>query len=428
MNNFTRIMCGAAFAAASLGCASKLSAADVRYAGGDISLLPAYEEAGAVYLDYTGGPVTGSALDFFARQGMNIFRVRLFVDPSAFPDNDPNACQSYDYVLPICKRIVAKGLPLMIDFHYSDTWADPAKQWTPAAWASLSDDQLYQKIYDYTRATLENFKIEGVVPSYIATGNEISYGMMWAPYGAPEAQWKKCYMGSNSNWARFTTLLKQAGKACREVCPDAKIVLHTERIAQPDVQKNFYDQMKTYGVDYDVIGVSYYPYFHGNVSVLDAGLTSLQANFAGKEVMIVEFGYPYKWAVPGSIFDFSKQYPYSDAGQKKLTEAVVEVARNHTQVNGIIWWWPEYNAYKTTLSGWYNAPLFDSTNGRACTAVGALAAYATPLGGIGDVNPDVTADDPDAPWYNIQGIRVENPSAPGIYIRSGKKYVVKGNL
>lgn len=406
-------------------CATLASAAKDRYAGGDISLLPEYEKAGAVYLDYNGGAIQGNALDYFASQGMNLIRLRLFVDPAGFPNNDPNACQSYEYILPIAKEVVAKKLPLMLDFHYSDTWADPAKQWTPASWVNLADDQLYQKIYDYTKSVLENFKKEGVVPDFIATGNEISYGMLWGAYDAPASSLKKCYMGNNANWERFGTLLKQAGKACREVCPDAKIVIHTERISQPNVQTNFYNQMKTLGVDYDIIGVSYYPYFHGNVSVLDTGLKSLQTNFSDKEVMVVEFGYPYKWAVPGSNFDFTATYPYSDAGQKKLTQAVVDVVKKYDNVTGIIWWWPEYNAYRTSLSGWYNAPLFDSTNGRACTALQALCSYGTPLGAVDQMGADLQPADEDARWFNLQGIEVAapdgRPALPGIYLHAGRK-------
>lgn len=407
-----------------LFCVSLAAKADTFYAGGDISLLPEYEKAGARYLDYDGNPIQGSALDFFVEEGFNIMRIRLFVNPAGFPNNDPNVCQTLDYIKPICKRIVDKGIPLMLDFHYSDTWADPVKQWTPAAWVSLTDEQLYQKIYDYTRETLLELKADGIVPDYIATGNEISYGMLWGAYNASTSSLKKCYSGNEANWPRFTTLLKRAGEACREVCPQAKIVLHTERVANTKVQNNFYNQMKAYGVDYDVIGISYYPYFHGKLSVLEAALITLNANFPDKEVMIVETGYSYKWEVPGTTFDYSATYPYSDAGQAAFTQALVDVAKKYSQVKGIIWWWPEYNAYWTNLSGWYNAPLFDSLNGRACTAVKRLASFAT--AGVEGVEADAdAADDADNPWYNTLGQPVADPTEPGIYIRKGEKRVIR---
>ncbi|MDE6653605.1 MAG: arabinogalactan endo-1,4-beta-galactosidase, partial [Muribaculaceae bacterium] len=125
--------------------------ATYRYVGGDISLLPEYERAGAQYKDHDGTPVA-ELLPFLHDQGMNAMRVRLFVNPSDYKgaDADKNACQDLDYILPLCKRIKAAGFALMLDFHYSDTWADPAKQWTPKAWEGLTDDQLKQNMDDDT--------------------------------------------------------------------------------------------------------------------------------------------------------------------------------------------------------------------------------------------------------------------------------------
>lgn len=405
---------------------ASLQAETKRLAGGDISLMPAYEAAGSVYLDYDGNALQGSPIDFFASQGVEIMRVRLFVNPSAYdgPEKDPNACQSLDYILPLCRKIAAKGLPLMLDFHYSNTWADPAKQWTPAQWADLTDEQLYQKIYDYTRETLLTLKAEGIVPSYIATGNEISYGMLWGAWDAPASQLKKCYVNNPANWERFTTLLKQAGKACREVCPDAKIVLHTERVSDTAVQDNFYTQMKNFGVDYDIIGLSYYPYFHGPLDKLEKAVSSAESKFANKEIMIVETGYSYKWAVPGTSYDYTATFPYSEQGQQNFTQALADMLKNHTAVTGLIWWWPEYNAFGTSLSGWYNAALFNSLNGRACPAIKALGSFTTTDSGIGLTSADTDAAD-ESPWYDLCGRRVASPTMPGIYIRHGEKIIVK---
>ena len=237
-----------------------------RYVGGDISLLPEYEDAGAQYKTQEGTAIS-DLLPWLHDEGMNAMRVRLFVNPVdhkiKYPSKyDPNACQDLEYITPLCKRIVDEGFKLMLDFHYSDTWADPAKQWIPESWRGLTDDELYQKIYDYTKETLSSLKASGISPAFIQPGNEISYGMLWGMEDDPSSSLKKTFMGSDANWARFGKLLDRAIKACREECPDAKIVLHTERVAQPDVLTNFYDQMKKMDVDYDIIGLSYYPYFH----------------------------------------------------------------------------------------------------------------------------------------------------------------------
>ncbi|MDE6283694.1 MAG: arabinogalactan endo-1,4-beta-galactosidase [Muribaculaceae bacterium] len=401
-------------------------AASTRYAGADISLLPEYEEAGALYLDYNGAPIQGSALDYFVSQGLEMMRIRLFVNPANYngPDKDPNACQSLDYIIPICKRIKDAGVPLMLDFHYSDTWADPAKQWTPTDWVGLNDEQLYQKIYDYTRETLETLAAEGVKPDFIQTGNEISYGMLWGAWNAPASSLKKCYSNSDANWPRFIKLLKQAGKACREVCPDAAIVLHTERVPNIPVLRNFYNRMREGEVDYDIIGLSYYPYFHGPLSNLKAALDNMVANFPDKQIMLVEAGYPYKWEVPGTTYDYSSVYPYSDAGQHAFTAALVDMAKSYANVTAIIWWWAEYNAYRTNLSGWYNAPLFDSLNGRACTALQALALFGDKAG-VEAVTADPAGDDGLGPWYNLMGQPVTDTAAPGLYFRNGRKLLVK---
>lgn len=397
-----------------------------RFAGGDISLLPEYEKAGAVYKDING-IIIPDLLPWLKAQGMNAMRVRLFVNPLQYlqnhPSADKNACQDLEYITPICKRIVDNGMDLMLDFHYSDTWADPAKQWTPADWQNLTDEQLYQKIYDYTKESLETLKAQGIVPAFIQPGNEISYGMLWGKEGASEANLKKVFMNNSANWARFGKLLSQAIKACREVCPDAKIVIHTERVAQADVEKYFYDKMKELNVDYDIIGLSYYPYFHGKMSVLNSSLTMLEANYPDKEIMIVETGYSYAWEVPGT--DKQVDYPYTAAGQNQFATQLVSTLESHKSVDGLFWWWLEYNAYSAGLSGWYNAPLFDSRDGKALPALTTICSFAD-SSAVNEISADTDAS-PEQ-WYNINGMKVAAPSpasAPGIYLSRTRKVIVK---
>ena len=267
---------------------SAATACAQKFVGGDISLLPEYEEAKAAYFDHSGSAIA-SPLEFFKEEGMNAMRLRLFVNPSQYSgsDKDPNACQDIEYVKQLGKRIKDAGFKLMLDFHYSDTWADPAKQWTPAEWVELSDTELYQKIYSYTKDALTQMVNAGATPDFIQPGNEISYGMLWGAYGTTESSLKKCYIGNSANWSRFTTLLTDAVKACREVCSEASIVLHPERVQQPDVLANFYAQMKNASVDYDIIGLSYYPYWHGALTVLENALKRMETDFADKDIMLV---------------------------------------------------------------------------------------------------------------------------------------------
>ena len=184
-----------------------LHVAAQKYVGGDISLLTKYETNGAKYYDLNGNSIT-NMLGFFKEQGLNSMRVRLFVDPSK--SGDRAACQDLEYVKALGKRIKDNGMSFVLDFHYSDTWADPAKQWTPDAWKSLSDADLYTKIYDYTKESLQALVDGGATPDFIQIGNEISYGMLWGIKTASSSSLKKYYAGNTANRNRFTTLLKKS--------------------------------------------------------------------------------------------------------------------------------------------------------------------------------------------------------------------------
>jgi arabinogalactan endo-1,4-beta-galactosidase len=355
--------------------------------GGDISMLTKYETHQRWALRYgittahyydMNGQVIDDVITWTKQQGWNAARVRLFVNPAnaSAEDRGQGVIQNLDTVKVLGARIKAAGMQFMLDFHYSDSWADPVKQYTPAEWADLDDEALVNKVYEYTRDCLRALKAAGATPDYIQTGNEISYGMLWGPVGTPTAQLKKCYMGDETNWGRFTDLLKAAGRACREECPNAKIILHTERVAKTNILVNFYNQMRNKQVDYDIIGLSYYPYYHGNLSTLAVALVNMRNSFQDKDVMIVETGYSYKYKVGDQ--DFSSIWPLTYAGQKQFTVDLMNELKNYPQVKGLMWWFPEANEYG--LGGsywnqlhvndqWYNAGLWDHATGRATPAL-----------------------------------------------------------
>ena len=410
-----------------------------KLAGGDISMLPRYEQAGVTYYTHDGQSI--SDLIAYSKQvGMNAMRVRLFVNPkqqttsSSAPytwSADDNVCQDLAWVKALGKRIKDAGMKLMLDIHYSDTWADPAKQWTPEAWKSLDDAALAEKVYSYTADALKQLKDAGAEPDLVQTGNEISYGMLW---GRPDGSLQQCWPSSTANWDRFANLLKQATKAVRETCPSAKIILHVERVSisqQNDNKEykaltNFFSKMNTYAIDYDVIGLSYYPYFHGALSELDGAITKLEAGWPNKEIMVVETGYPYAWAVPGTTYEDTKTWPYSDEGQKLFTDDLIAMLNKHNKVNGLFWWWPEYNAKtnSASLSNWYNAPLFDSRTGRATSAFTALGKYATTSAGISQLKAN-TSETTDDSYYDLSGRSVSQPKSSGVYIHHQKKIIVR---
>lgn len=391
-----------------------------KYVGGDISCLTDNESKNAQYLDFNGKATP--ALQLFKQEKLNAMRVRLFVNPADYENNDPNCCQDLDYVIALSKRIKESGFALMLDFHYSDTWADPVKQWTPKAWENLSDDALVNQIYEYTKDVLQKMKDEGVAPEFIQTGNEISYGMLWGKEGSGSL--KKCYSGNSANWSRFTSLLKSAGKACREVCPNAKIILHTERATQTNVLTYFYDRMKTDNVDYDIIGLSYYPAWHKSLNTLETAINTLETRYSDKKIMIVEVGYAYSWALSDADFDYTYKYPASEDGQKAFTDDLITMLNKHESVNGLFWWWMEYNPYPwddTHMEGWWYAPLYDGKTGKPLAAMSSLKNFLTDDTAVEYIRQD--GPQSFSAWYDLRGNRIATPARHGIYLHNGKKII-----
>ena len=433
-----------------------LTANAQKYVGGDISLLTKYETNGAKYYDKDGVAIT-NMLTFLKEQGLNAMRVRLFVDPANASnlEKGEGVCQDLAYVRALGKRIKEAGFSLMLDFHYSDVWADPAKQWTPKAWLGLTDEKLYTKIYEYTKDCLKALTDDGVVPDFIQTGNEISYGMLWGEgvfetYNETKREYKykssnNTYYAGGKNKERFTNLLKKAGEACRDMCPKAKIILHTERIPNINYLDNFYKDMKNAGVDYDIIGLSYYPYYHGNFTQLESSLNRLETNYSDKDIMIVETGYYYAWQPdvksPGA--DLSATYPISPTGQQAFTKALIETLNKHPKVTGLFWWMMEacengldWNTKRVT-DGWYNASLFndgEKVNGKenitynypAGKVMPALYELKSFLPSSDGINHVTTGKVTDNNWYSLDGHLLKNkPASKGIYINNKKKVIIK---
>ena len=399
-----------------------LAATAQKYVGGDLSVLLKYEEQKATYLDKDGKAIA-DVLAFVKEQGWNTVRMRLFADPSK--DTDKNVCQDIEYVKSLGKRIKAAGLYFMLDFHYSDTWADPKHQTMPLEWGMINTPA-FEYIYTYTKTNLEALVTAAAKPDFIQIGNEISFGMLW----------DGCKVSANSNWTayedtnwdHFSTALKNASKACREMCPEAKIVIHTEQCANnPTLDVAFFKRIQQYDIDYDIIGTSYYPYFKGPLANLDKGLSELEKNFPDKQIQLVETGYPSKWEVKGSTYDYTKTYPYSHEGQRQYAADLIATLKKHPQVNGLSWWYAEANAKGCTGSlaeGWYNASLFDNETGRALPALYELKAFDDGSTGIGSISADRQHTD-DA-WYSLSGRSLEGrPQQKGLYINNGKTVVVK---
>ncbi len=336
-----------------------------RLVGGDISMLTKYEEGGAIYNDKDGNQIA-NVLTFFKDQGWNAMRVRLFVNPENASEKDKKegVVQDLAYVKALGKRIKDAGFVLVLDLHYSDSWADPGKQNVPAAWSGASVAELQDSVYSYTKSVLLAMTDAGASPDFIQLGNEITGGMLWPtgqiyPTGGAPA---------GGSWENFAAYQRSAAQAVREVSQSTKIILHVEmhNVNQPS---GFFENCNTYGIEYDVMGLSYYSAYHGNLTVLNTVLSKMEL-VSTKPIMIMECGYGYAWALPDTNYDLSSTYPYSNEGQKNFTVNMIATLKKHNQVKGMFWWWPEANEngipwQNQITSSWWNGSLFDNRDGKA---------------------------------------------------------------
>ncbi len=394
-----------------------------KYLGGDVSLLLTYEENGANYMDIDGKKIT-DLLAFLKEQGLNTMRVRLFVDPSkaSAEAKGQGVRQNLEYVKKLGKKIKDAGLGFMLDFHYSDTWADPEHQTMPQEFIMVNTPA-FEYIYTYTKNSLEAMVTAGATPDFIQIGNEISFGMLWDGCKVKHNSDWTAYL--DDNWDSFSKALKNASKACREVCPEAKIIIHTEQCANnPTLDVAFFNRIKANEVDYDIIGTSYYPYYKGPISNLDKGLTQLEINFPDKQIMIVETGCGYHY----KMGDKETGYPLTYEGQQKFTAELITMLNKHQHVNGLFWWFLEANEYgldwktKRVTDEWYNASLFDNETGHALPALYELKNFVSEGAGISSLSVENTGGG----WYNLNGKNLkEAPTQKGLYIYRGQKVVVK---
>lgn len=395
-----------------------LAQAQQHLVGGDISLLPRYEQYDTPYYDADGQRIPDVLTYLRDDCGWNAIRVRLFVNPT--DPKQEGVVQDLDYVRQLGQRVKAAGMTLLLDFHYSDTWADPSNQKLPAAWSDCSTvAQKAARVYDYTKECLTTLTEAGAQPDYVQVGNEISYGIVGIKVH-PYAQ-------SGDDWAGFLQVLGEGCRAVRECCPAAKIVIHTERAAKANDTKYFYNKLAA--LDYDIIGLSYYPIWHAPLATLSGTLTSLATAFPTKEVQIVETAYNYQyWPTTGVTFDTRDTWPCTTAGQQQFARDLVAQLGQHPNVTGLYWWFPEengnggssWNASTIVINNWLNRGLWDNSSHRVLPAIQELRAFRSNDEAIESVPTDVTA----APCYRLDGSRAQH-AGTGLYIQQGQKCLVK---
>lgn len=331
-----------------LSCAAQPLTAKEFFVGADISALTVLEESGAVYVE-NGEPK--DLILILKNNGFNTVRLRLFVNPNkrGLVTND------LPYTLNLAKRAKAHNMKLLLNFHYSDTWADPQKQIKPAAWADMPFEELKQTVQSYTTSVIEAFKKENVLLDIVQIGNEITPGMLW-PDGKVGAEYD-----NELQWEKFTSLLKAGIAGVREATPDAnpKIMLHIDQGGKKNVSQWFFSNINKHQVPYDMIGISYYPWWHGTIEDLKENLTYIATELK-KDVMVVETAYAYttsKWHKPPE----EPPFPLTPQGQYDLlhtvTKTVLETPDKHGC--GVCYWFPE--SVPVNERGWMGGAtaLFD---------------------------------------------------------------------
>ena len=241
--------------------------------GADISFLPQLEDRGMKFSDKG---VQKDAIRILKEHGFNYVRLRIFNNPSADSGYSPGKgfCD-LEHTKQMAKRIKAAGLKLLLDFHYSDTWADPGKQYKPSAWKGLSFPVLKDSVYEFTKKVVSELKNQGTAPDMVQIGNEINHGLIW-----PEGQVK--HLDS------LAELVKAGTNAVLKVEPSAIILLHIALGGQNDESVFFLENMLSRGVYFDVIGESYYPKWHGTLDDLRNNLSDLARRY-GKDIVVVEY-------------------------------------------------------------------------------------------------------------------------------------------
>jgi beta-galactosidase len=241
--------------------------------GADISFLPQMEDRGMKYSD---NGIEKDAVQILKDHGLNYIRLRLFVNPENDSGYSPKKgfCD-LNHTIEMAKRIKATGMKFLLDFHYSDTWADPQKQFKPAAWKGLNFDQLRQTVFSYSKNVIQSLKNAGAEPDMVQIGNEINHGMIW-----PE--------GHINNLDSLAQLVYAGIQGVKAIDPSIKIMLHIALGGQNDEARFFIDNMIMRGVPFDVIGLSYYPRWHGTLEDLRYNLNDLAKRF-DKDVIVVEY-------------------------------------------------------------------------------------------------------------------------------------------
>jgi arabinogalactan endo-1,4-beta-galactosidase len=326
--------------------------------GVDISSLPQVEDKGGVF--YNADGQVQDIFEILADHGVNYVRLKLWHTPA-------NGYNNLEKVKGMATRIERAGMGFLLDIHYSDTWADPKKQYKPLAWWDFDYEQLEDAVYSYTKDAITQLREQGTEPDMVQIGNEIPGGLLW---DAGKLD------GSDDQFTRLAGLLKAGIAGVKDAGSSAKIMLHLDRGGDNDLYRWWFDNIIAEGVEFDVIGLSFYGYWHGDLGDLSANLADLAQRY-NKELIVVEAAYAYTLENQdgyGNIISSGDQlidgYPATVEGQSAWLRDLMQTVKDAPGglSKGIVYWEPAWLGLKgcgwnpadpQSGNAWENQALFD---------------------------------------------------------------------
>jgi arabinogalactan endo-1,4-beta-galactosidase len=360
----------------SLNTADELPSRTLEMRGVDISSLPQVEDSGGVFYSDDGQPL--DLFQILADHGINYARLKLWHTPA-------NGYNSLEKVKAMAVRIKRAEMGFLLDIHYSDTWADPGKQYKPAAWKNLDYDQLKAAVYDYTEEALAELVEQGTDPGIVQIGNEIPGGLLWN---------SGKLNGAGDQFARLAGLLKAGVEGVKDSGSNAKIMLHLDNGGDNALYRWWFDGVIAEGVEFDIIGLSFYPYWHGELDGLSANLADLAQRY-NKEMILVETSYAHTLADQDGARNviwredqLAADYPATVEGQTKWLRDLMQVVADAPEglSKGVFYWEPAWLGLPgcnwnpedpTSGNNWENQALFDF-DGKALTSLDIFLEFSDP--------------------------------------------------
>jgi arabinogalactan endo-1,4-beta-galactosidase len=308
--------------------------------GADVSSLQAMEDCGAEYFDFDG--TKKDALELLKAHGVNYIRLRLWNHPTTSFDRG-DYC-NLENTLGMAKRVKSMGMKLLLDFHYSDSWADWKSQHIPAEWTGMDSGEIAEKVYEYTKVALERLREVGAYPDMVQIGNEIGRGLLW-DYGTLEHP---------ETIVKFLNRGMDAVRDTETEQGSAKIMLHIENGGDTEQTERFFSTLLAHGLqEFDVIGLSYYPYWGGPYEKLQRNMRNIAKCFQ-KPVAVAETAFPYTDESTDEIANVvGEELTLKELGlkatpqnQRAVIEEIIRMVYREPNGCGVFYWEP----------GWYNKP------------------------------------------------------------------------